>query len=317
MPISRFSVVLLTLASLSCLLFSCHRENSSFSSHEEGDRYFYGTDVPQDYIKAVRFYSEAAERGNANAAYQLGICYYRALGVRRDYQKAVSYMKTAAEAGLPAAQSTLARLYTYGWGVPSDRKKAVEYIKKAANRNYPLAMYRLGVAYQYGLGVEQDSSLATYWFNKCAAVYQHQFDPSGLTSNVYTDDPKNLFTYARVNLVLHDNNIEEPYCRKWFDRAIMSLRRAHQRGDAESTYCLALCYENGWGTRRNVHRSVELIHEAAIRGFPMAQFRMGFLAREGLNGVEQNDSVAMSWFLQATRNDSLARYWYRHFPVEE
>jgi uncharacterized protein len=53
----------------------------------------------QDYAEAVKWYRLAAEQGNANAQYNLGVMYDNGDGVVQDYAEAVKWYRLAAEQG--------------------------------------------------------------------------------------------------------------------------------------------------------------------------------------------------------------------------
>ena len=61
-----------------------------------GNCYFYGMDVVQDYVEAVKWYRKAADQGNSNAQINLGNCYENGLGVLKDYIEAYAYFNLAA-----------------------------------------------------------------------------------------------------------------------------------------------------------------------------------------------------------------------------
>ena len=44
-----------------------------------------GRGVVQDYVEAVKWYRKAAEQGNAEAQYNLGVMYYKGKGIPQDY----------------------------------------------------------------------------------------------------------------------------------------------------------------------------------------------------------------------------------------
>jgi TPR repeat protein len=62
--------------------------------HMEGIGLFY-----QDYNEAVKWLRPAAERGNAAAQNNLGICYLHGHGVTQDYGMAAGWIRKAAEQG--------------------------------------------------------------------------------------------------------------------------------------------------------------------------------------------------------------------------
>ena len=61
-----------------------------------------------------------AEQGNAGAQVSLGLMYARGEGVPQDYEKAVEWWSRAAEQGNSRAQFKLGLVYSNGEGVPQD-----------------------------------------------------------------------------------------------------------------------------------------------------------------------------------------------------
>ena len=59
-----------------------------------------GEGVPQDYAEAVKWYRLAAEQGDADAQYNLGLMYDNGNGVPQDYKEAVKWYRLAAEQGV-------------------------------------------------------------------------------------------------------------------------------------------------------------------------------------------------------------------------
>ena len=53
-----------------------------------------GRGVLQDYKEAVKWYRLAAEQGNANAQYNLGVMYDNGEGVPQDYKEASEVVST-------------------------------------------------------------------------------------------------------------------------------------------------------------------------------------------------------------------------------
>ena len=63
--------------------------------------------VPQDDAEAVKWYSKAAEQGDATAQYNLGLMYNSGKGVPRDDAEALNWWRKAAGQGLAAAHDIL------------------------------------------------------------------------------------------------------------------------------------------------------------------------------------------------------------------
>ena len=87
-----------------------------------------------DYPAAFRLFKKAAEQGQANAQYNLGLMYYNGEGVTRDLKQAVYWYQKAAEQGDASAQNNLGVMYGEGEGVTRDAKQAVYWFEKAAEQ---------------------------------------------------------------------------------------------------------------------------------------------------------------------------------------
>ncbi|MCR5570988.1 MAG: sel1 repeat family protein [Bacteroidales bacterium] len=75
----------------------------------------------------------AAEGGNKDAQYDLGMRYYEGNGVTKDYATAFRYLSPLAEAGYVKAYFPVAEMYHGGRGVAKDRDAAEKYYQKAAD----------------------------------------------------------------------------------------------------------------------------------------------------------------------------------------
>ena len=81
---------------------------------------------------AVKWYTLAAEAGDADAQYSLGWCYQYDDGVAIDMHEAVKWYTLAAKAGNVAAQCNLGKCYLHGTGSLTDKLEAVKRFKLAA-----------------------------------------------------------------------------------------------------------------------------------------------------------------------------------------
>ena len=63
---------------------------------------------------------KAAEEGNVEAQYHLGLCYFAGVGVKMNYVTASAWFVKAAEQGLPKAQYALGYCYIRGMGLTKD-----------------------------------------------------------------------------------------------------------------------------------------------------------------------------------------------------
>ena len=63
--------------------------------------------VSQNYAEAVKWYSKAAEQGDADAQYNLGWCYYYGYGISLNRASGIEWWRKAARQGIARAQNAL------------------------------------------------------------------------------------------------------------------------------------------------------------------------------------------------------------------
>ena len=80
--------------------------------------------------KVVAELQKNAERGNAQAQFNLGDCYSKGIGVPLDFEKAVYWFTKSAEQGCASAQHRLGLCYYNGEGVPKNLEKAGYWLRK-------------------------------------------------------------------------------------------------------------------------------------------------------------------------------------------
>ena len=95
--------------------------------------------VPQDDVKAAKWYRKAAEQGGAAAQYSLGVMYATGRGVSQDDAEAVKWLRKVADQGYARAQYGLGFMYNYGRGVPESDVEAYAWVNIAADRGVQLA----------------------------------------------------------------------------------------------------------------------------------------------------------------------------------
>ena len=89
--------------------------------------------VAKDEKEAVKWYTKAAEQGDAVGQRLLGWCYVNGTGVAKDEKEAVKWFTKSAEQGDALGQFNLGMCYDLGIGVTQDRKEAVKWLIKSAN----------------------------------------------------------------------------------------------------------------------------------------------------------------------------------------
>ncbi len=251
-----------------------------------------------DYIEWLKF---AAELGDANAQYQLGIKYYTGSGIERNKKQAYEWIAKAAskgnkeakrslkngsffdetyfdkliakaEQGDPEAQYEVA--FSYETGVTKDDEslgitpsQAFSWYQKAAELGHAKAQFKLGLCYEEEKGTNKDYEKALYWYEKAK---EQGIDEAGA---------------AHKELLL---KIEA------------------EKGDAEAQYELALSYYKGNKGKKHLYKALVFFEKAAEQGHTKAQFMTGKFYEEGW-GTARDISKAISWYeIVAEQGDSEA-----------
>lgn len=116
----------------------------------------------------IREWTAAANRGNAQAQFDLGVSYENGDGVAKNARKAEAWYLKAANQGHVDAQYNLGLLYCKDEGIPQNFGKAARWFTKAANQGDTDAMNTLAVFYVEGLGVQKNYGKAEMLFrNSC------------------------------------------------------------------------------------------------------------------------------------------------------
>ncbi len=92
-----------------------------------------------DLISALKYFTMAAEQGNADAQFEVGQMMAQGLGTAQLFEEAMHWYELSARQGHAKAQFNIAFLYAYGQGVDPDMLKAYEWYRISYLCAYPLA----------------------------------------------------------------------------------------------------------------------------------------------------------------------------------
>ena len=115
---------------------------------------------------AVKFLTQAAEKGQAVAQYRLGTLYERGQGVAADAAKAMHWYGLAAAQGNRKAMHNLA--VAYASGGKKNMAEAARWFAKAASLGLSDSQFNLAVLYERGDGVPQSLVDAYKWYSIAA-----------------------------------------------------------------------------------------------------------------------------------------------------
>jgi hypothetical protein len=129
---------------------------------------------PADVRRALFWYEQAAERGDADAAWALAALYRNRNELvpqaRADLPAAVDWYRRAAEGGHAEAMYDLGLLYAQGEGVDADPVQAVQWFEAAADAGVARALFMLGILYEQGVDGAPDLETAAGWYGRAAAA---------------------------------------------------------------------------------------------------------------------------------------------------
>lgn len=109
-----------------------------------------------------------ADRGDADAQFELGVRHITGEGLKKDPQAGASWIEKAAKQKHLRAQHVIGTLYEDGVGVEKNLAKAHEWFRRAAELGFALSQHSLAILYEEGMGVTKDPAKAAEWFKKAA-----------------------------------------------------------------------------------------------------------------------------------------------------
>ena len=187
----------------------------------------------------------AAEQGNADAQFLLGIAFAYGEGVPRDDRQAVAWWHRAAVQGLAVAQSNLGRMHELGRGTKRNYSEAAAWFRKAASQGNADAQNNLGVMYEKGRGnIRKNEVEAVTWYRKAA-------------------DQGNAVAQYNLAWMYHEGR-----GLGWNDaQALAWFRKSAEQGYADAQNSLAVMYGKGrGGLPRNLNLAVYWWVESAKQG---------------------------------------------------
>lgn len=205
------------------------------------------------HVRALR---EAAESGNAQAQFNLGLRHEQGTnGVTQDADEAVRWYEKAAAQGHRDAIHNLAVMYFRGKGVAQDDRKAFYWFARNAEAGDGEAQFNLGVMYGAGRGTGKDVERARQWYEKAAA--QGSVDAM--------ENLGRLHYFER-----HDME----GARQWWQKAADAGRPGAQ-------FNLGVLYANGQGVAKDADAARQWWEKAAAQGHEEAKKSL----REGKGGL--------------------------------
>lgn len=156
----RLMVLFLTLSSL-CLFAQNAQELS-----EQAKSYV----ITKEFDKALPLLQQAADLGDAESQYNLGLFLGNGIAVEKDPIKAVEWFKKSSENGYNNGHYAMMMAYGQGVGIEQNDDEAFAYALKCAKNNDSTCMWNVVNSYKYGKGSDLDTSLMLEWLLKLARL---------------------------------------------------------------------------------------------------------------------------------------------------
>ena len=238
--------------------------------------YFFGRGVPAQRDQALRLWRLAAEQGDAQAMYCVGMCLYAGEGAPQDGLEAVRWLRAAARQQMAGAMFLLGQCYVFGVGVRQDLQAGLGWYRRAAEQGNREAEYELAEWHAFArAGLPLDMTTAIHWYRRAArqghAAAQRKLghcyrNGDGLTEN-------------------------KTQALRWY-------RRAADAGDAPAQVWLGECCEQGEGMAVDAAAAARYYQLAAEAQHPHGMAEYGRCLLHGI-GVTADFALAEHWLRAA------------------
>ena len=165
---------------------------------------------------------KAAEEGDAEAQYQLGLIYLYGNEEPKDARKAFEWMSRAAAQNVVPAKRELGVMLASGEGTEPDIPRAVQMLSDAADNLDPGALYHLGLMYEKGIGVPMDLQKAVRMLAYAASMGYPgaEFDADRIDRILTEERNRNLRARPILKLQVSDVDVEAACCKRMLDELL-------------------------------------------------------------------------------------------------
>jgi TPR repeat protein len=229
--------------------------------------------MPEPYSPELE---KNAEKGNAEAQYELGQCHEKGLGCIRDNKEAVKWYTKSAEQGHVMAAFNLSRCWEDGQGVPRYKKQAMKWFAKVLESTDIKELYRILRSIDPYCNYNSDKSVLLLKRLAELGNAKAQYD---------------LGNVCRWDGVVRGGVDDRKESVKWYTMAA-------EQGNADAQFWLGICYRQGEGVDRDEKEGFKWLTKSAEQGNADAQFCLGNCYEYG-SGVDKDEKEAVNWYTKA------------------
>ncbi len=237
--------------------------------------------------EAYRWVRKAAEQGHAKAQFRLGEMYDNGEGVREDSKEALKWYTASANAGYVDAEYLLGNIYLKGWVVQKDANEAVRWLARAAEGGKDEAAFDLGVMYKNGERVPRDYAEALRWFRMSA-------DEGNGEAKCYVAE-----MYAAGHAVERDTAMAKKLLKegRGLGGEQACERVAGRYGLGDTTVARAHDYEDGVAAygKKDYSAALRFFKRAYAGGDLRAAYYLGLMYRDGAGVKKDDPREAIEW----------------------
>ncbi len=258
--------------------------------------------------KKFEWTKKAAEKGDTESQYHLGLMYKTGDGVLQDDAQALEWYIKAAEKKHAGAMLQMGSYYYYS----NEYEKGLHWLQQAAEQDVADANIFLGKMYKGGKGVKKDFDQALNYYLKANEL-----------DSIFSEY---LISYINETGIMY-------YQGKDYEKAFEWFQKAADRGDGKAQYFLGDMYNKGKGVDQDSGKAFEwfqkakkssneknmdleafelmmkdllevqlVLLEKGKKGDREAQYILGKMYYDG-DVVEQNYAKAIKWFEKAAEQD--------------
>lgn len=266
-----------------------------------------------DSIQAV-----ATEFGDPTSLYLLGRKYMRGDGVERDINKAVKWFTQAAQKNHLKASYELAKIYFEGKDeIETDFSLSAKWLLEPALRGNDDAQYKLGILYLNGQGVAKNPSQARDWLSKSASqdnVYAlSRLGTLYAEGKILPKDQEKAKKLLGIAMELGDENaeilLEKIILKEKSKKREAELKKSPakrylqqaNKGDVKAQFELAQSYLKGSNDlKKDMDEAIKWLAKAAAQDHAQAQYLLGNAYYQG-KGTRKNTTKAKKWLKRASK----------------
>ncbi|MDR1166968.1 MAG: sel1 repeat family protein [Deltaproteobacteria bacterium] len=231
--------------------------------------------TPENFSEVER----AAERGDLEAQFLLGIYFSGDDGGPPDNDASDRWTRQAAAGGYPPALHRLAKAsFAMESAPPELQAEAFAHCQEAALKDYAPAQFLMGIFFAEGFGVEKNDQTAFKWYLKAAEA----------------GEP---WAIAAIG-VAYNNGLG---VTRDFSKALEWFIKGTTVGEVFSMFSYGTILFEGVQTPKNREKGLDLIMEAASKDFSPAQIYLGRLYYIGKD-IARDPDIGFNYLREASQN---------------